>query len=34
VCALLATHGKCHCGNISFSLTWEPSPAVDVQSTR
>jgi hypothetical protein len=19
--------GKCHCGNISFSLTWEPSPA-------
>lgn len=19
-------HGKCHCGNISFSLTWEPSP--------
>ena len=18
--------GKCHCGNISFSLTWEPSP--------
>ena len=20
-------HGKCHCGNISFSLTWEPSPA-------
>jgi hypothetical protein len=20
-------HGKCHCGNIAFSLTWEPSPA-------
>jgi hypothetical protein len=20
-------HGKCHCGNISFSLAWEPSPA-------
>lgn len=20
-------HGKCHCGNISFSLTWDPSPA-------
>jgi hypothetical protein len=20
-------HGKCHCGNISFTLTWEPSPA-------
>jgi len=20
-------HGKCHCGNISFSLTWEPEPA-------
>jgi hypothetical protein len=20
-------HGKCHCGNISFSLTWEPDPA-------
>ena len=19
-------HGKCHCGNISFSLAWEPSP--------
>lgn len=19
--------GKCHCGNISFSLTWEPHPA-------
>ena len=18
--------GKCHCGNISFSLTWEPAP--------
>jgi len=20
-------HGKCHCGNISFSLTWDPDPA-------
>ena len=20
-------HGKCHCGNIAFSLTWEPDPA-------
>ena len=19
-------HGKCHCGNISFGLTWEPDP--------
>jgi hypothetical protein len=19
-------HGKCHCGNISFTLTWEPEP--------
>ena len=19
-------HGKCHCGNISFVLTWEPDP--------
>jgi hypothetical protein len=19
-------HGKCHCGNISFSLNWEPDP--------
>jgi hypothetical protein len=19
-------HGSCHCGNISFSLTWEPDP--------
>lgn len=19
-------YGKCHCGNISFSLTWEPEP--------
>jgi hypothetical protein len=19
-------HGKCHCGNISFSLIWEPEP--------
>ena len=18
--------GKCHCGNISFSLTWDPDP--------
>jgi hypothetical protein len=20
-------HGKCHCGNISFSLSWDPGPA-------
>ncbi|HKA42807.1 MAG TPA: hypothetical protein VKF40_12530 [Burkholderiales bacterium] len=20
-------YGKCHCGNVSFSLTWEPTPA-------
>jgi hypothetical protein len=20
-------HGKCHCGNIAFSLAWEPTPA-------
>lgn len=20
-------HGKCHCGNISFALAWEPDPA-------
>jgi hypothetical protein len=20
-------HGRCHCGNISFSLTWEDAPA-------
>jgi len=26
--ASLLIHGKCHCGNISFSLTWEPDPAV------
>jgi hypothetical protein len=19
-------HGKCHCGNIAFTLTWEPDP--------
>jgi hypothetical protein len=19
-------HGKCHCGNLSFSLSWEPDP--------
>src|SRR5206468_10334359 len=19
-------HGSCHCGNISFALTWEPDP--------
>ena len=23
----MLVHGKCHCGNISFSLTWEPDPA-------
>jgi hypothetical protein len=21
-------HGSCHCGNISFDLTWEPDPRV------
>lgn len=25
--ARMLIHGKCHCGNISFSLTWEPDPA-------
>lgn len=25
--AHLLIHGKCHCGNIYFSLTWEPDPA-------
>ncbi len=20
-------HGKCHCGNISFALSWDPDPA-------
>ena len=19
-------HGRCHCGNISFALSWEPDP--------
>src|SRR5438876_9618956 len=23
---VMLVHGKCHCGNISFSLTWEPDP--------
>ena len=23
----MLVHGRCHCGNISFSLTWEPDPA-------
>jgi len=23
----MLVHGKCHCGNISFSLAWEPDPA-------
>ena len=23
----MLVHGKCHCGNISFSLTWNPDPA-------
>ena len=23
----MVIHGKCHCGNIAFSLTWEPDPA-------
>jgi hypothetical protein len=22
----MVIHGKCHCGNIAFSLTWEPNP--------
>ena len=26
-CASVLIQGKCHCGNISFSLTWEPEPA-------
>ena len=25
--ARVLIHGKCHCGNIYFSLTWEPDPA-------
>src|SRR5436189_5491168 len=24
---VMLVHGRCHCGNISFSLTWEPDPA-------
>src|SRR5467141_3720905 len=24
---VMLVHGKCHCGNISFSLAWEPDPA-------
>ena len=23
----MVIRGKCHCGNIAFSLTWEPEPA-------
>ena len=23
----MVVHGRCHCGNISFSLTWEPDSA-------
>ena len=23
----MVIHGRCHCGNISFDLTWEPDPA-------
>ena len=23
----MVIHGKCHCGNISFALVWEPDPA-------
>jgi len=23
----LLIHGKCHCGNIAFTLAWEPDPA-------
>jgi hypothetical protein len=22
----MVIHGKCHCGNISFALSWEPDP--------
>jgi hypothetical protein len=22
----MVLHGRCHCGNIAFELTWEPSP--------
>jgi len=25
--ASMLIQGKCHCGNISFSLAWEPEPA-------
>jgi hypothetical protein len=25
--ARMLIHGKCHCGNIAFALTWEPEPA-------
>jgi hypothetical protein len=24
--ASMLIHGKCHCGNIAFDLTWEPDP--------
>jgi hypothetical protein len=23
----MVIHGRCHCGNIAFSLVWEPDPA-------
>lgn len=23
----MVIHGKCHCGNIAFALTWDPDPA-------
>lgn len=23
---LMLIHGSCHCGNVSFALTWEPEP--------
>lgn len=23
----MVIHGRCHCGNISFALNWEPDPA-------
>lgn len=26
----MVIHGKCHCGNISFALQWEPDP-VEIQ---
>jgi hypothetical protein len=25
--AVMLIHGRCHCGNVSFTLDWEPDPA-------